>query len=124
MSPTLDETNDILAALISRRIVQASVDDVLGPKQIILTLDDGSMLIAIARWDPHMRLESLDLTVKTQNEDISLLRFLAVTGLTPGDTTIIAYALRYLADDSDDHRPKMAERMRDIATHIERKTKR
>ena len=35
------------------------------------------------------------------------------------DAELIAYALRYLADDTEDHRPKTATRMRAIAAGIE-----
>ncbi len=35
------------------------------------------------------------------------------------DAELIAYALRYLADDCADHRPKTATRMRDIATSVD-----
>jgi len=35
------------------------------------------------------------------------------------DHALIAYALRYLADDCDDHRPKTAARLRELAELIE-----
>jgi hypothetical protein len=35
------------------------------------------------------------------------------------DTQLIAYALRYLADDADDHRPRLAARMRALAAATE-----
>jgi hypothetical protein len=35
------------------------------------------------------------------------------------DAELMAYALRYLADDCEDHRPKTAKRMRDLADAVE-----